>query len=76
MKKLLLIIFIGLFVSSAVSQEINKYIGFTSIYDYLDELANIHVIELNSAIKPYSRKLIGEKLKEAETKMDLLTVRQ
>jgi len=76
MKKFLFIIFIGLFISSSFSQEINKNIAYTNIYDYLDELANTHVIELNSAIKPYARKLIGEKLKEAETKMDLLTVRQ
>ena len=76
MKKFLLIIFIGLFISYSYAQEVNKNIAYTSIYDYLDELANIHVIELNSAIKPYSRKLIGEKLKEAENKMDLLTVRQ
>jgi hypothetical protein len=76
MKKILFVIFIGLFISVSFSQEVNKNIAYTSIYDYLDELANIHVIELNSAIKPYSRKLIGEKLKEAETKMDQLTPRQ
>jgi len=76
MKKFLFVVFIALFVFSSFSQEINKNIAYTSIYDYLDELANIHVIELNSAIKPYSRKLIGEKLKEAETKLDQLTPRQ
>lgn len=76
MKKILFIIFIGLFVSSSFSQDINKHISYITIYDYLDELANIHVIEINSAVKPYSRKLIGEKLKEAEAKKDLLTVRQ
>ena len=42
----------------------------------MDELANIHVIELNSAVKPYSRRLIYEKLHEAEEKKDLLTKRQ
>lgn len=62
--------------SATVAQEINKHISFISIYDYLDELANMQVIELNSAIKPYSRKFIGEKLKEAQLKDTLLTARQ
>src|SRR5476649_2648198 len=52
---------------TSFSQEINKHISYTSIYDYLDELANVHAIELNSAVKPYSRKLIAQKLKEADT---------
>lgn len=58
------------------SQEINKHISYSTIYDFLDELANIQVIELNSAIKPYSRKLIGEKLKQAEAQQQKLTSRQ
>jgi hypothetical protein len=77
MKKILFLVLI--FQSAcftSFSQEINKNIAYTSIYDYLDELANIHAIELNSAVKPYSRKLICEKLKVAETKKELLTVRQ
>jgi hypothetical protein len=58
------------------SQEVNKHISYSTIYDFLDELANIQVIELNSAIKPYSRKLISQKLKEAEAKKEKLTSRQ
>ena len=77
MKKILFLFFIFQSICfTSFSQEINKNIAYTSIYDYLDELANIHAIELNSAVKPYSRKLIGEKLKEAETKKELLTPRQ
>jgi hypothetical protein len=77
MKKflLLLLVFQNLCFTS-FSQEINKHISYITIYDYLDELANMGVIELNSAVKPYSYKLIGEKLKEAETKQELLTKRQ
>jgi hypothetical protein len=59
-----------------ISQEVNKHILFTTIYDYLDELANIKIIELNSVVKPYSRSLIYSKLHEAETKKELLTKRQ
>lgn len=58
------------------SQEINKHISYASIYDYLDELANQHVIELNAVVKPYSRKFIAEKLHDAEAQQDKLTRRQ
>lgn len=77
MKKIspLLLVFLCLSAVS-FSQEVNKNIAYITIYDYLDELANMQVIELNSVVKPYSRKLIGEKLKEAETKKDKLTLRQ
>ena len=77
MKKIALLICI-VFVSFQfiLAQEVNKHISYVSIYDYLDELANTQVIELNSAIKPYSRRLIYEKLHEAETKQEQLTKRQ
>lgn len=48
----------------------------TSIYDFMDELANDKIIEINSAIKPYSRKFIYTKLKEAELKQKDLNKRQ
>lgn len=71
-------LFILLFLTSCsvFSQEVNKHISFTTIYDYLDELANMRVIDLNTAVKPYSRKLIYEKLHEAELQIEKLTKRQ
>lgn len=36
------------------------------LYDFLDDLANLHIITLNDAIKPYSRKQIAEALQTAE----------
>ncbi|MFO0322868.1 MAG: hypothetical protein ACK504_10620 [Bacteroidota bacterium] len=63
-------------IQISFSQEVNKHISFISIYDYLDELSNIQVIDLCSVVKPYSRKVIYEKLHEAETKIELLTKRQ
>ena len=75
MKKRLLLL-LTIFSLASFAQEVNKHISYVTIYDYLDELANIHVIEINSAIKPYSRKMIATKLKEAETKRDQLTQRQ
>lgn len=34
----------------------------TSVYEYIDELANLQLIDVNSAVKPYTRRLIAEKL--------------
>lgn len=76
MKKLFLILACFTLSHSIIAQEVNKHILFTSIYDYLDELANTKIIELNSVVKPYSRNLIYTKLHEAEAKRELLTKRQ
>lgn len=76
MKKHLLLLCLILVSCAAMAQEVNKHISYISIYDFLDELANGHLIELNSAVKPYSRKLIASKLKEAEAQQELLTRRQ
>jgi len=58
------------------SQVVYEHISNTSIYDFLDELANAKIIEINSAIKPYSRIFIAEKLKAASEKQDQLNKRQ
>tara|TARA_Y100000589_G_scaffold332344_1_gene392099 strand:- start:70693 stop:72306 length:1614 start_codon:yes stop_codon:yes gene_type:complete len=59
-KSYLLILFIAFsFISQAqvVFQDIHS-----SVYEFLDEMANLGYIELNTAVKPYSRKLIAKKL--------------
>jgi len=61
---------------NAYSQEVPHSIKNTGVYDFLDELANSKIIEINSAIKPYSRMLIAKKLKEADEKRDQLNARQ
>jgi len=58
------------------SQEVPQPVDNKGIYDFLDELANIHIIGINSAIKPYSRLFISQRLKEAEEKEDQLNPRQ
>lgn len=47
------------------AQEIPEHISDKNIYLILDELATQGVIELNSAIKPYTRAYIAKKLTEA-----------
>ena len=66
MKKLLLVIFLFLLTGWSYSQVVYEDINNTGIYDFLDELANNKLIELNAVVKPYSRIYIAKKLKEAE----------
>jgi hypothetical protein len=58
------------------SQEVYQHVSNTNIYDFVDELANAGIISLNSAIKPYSRMFIAERLAEATTQDTLLNQRQ
>jgi hypothetical protein len=58
------------------SQIVYEHISRHAIYDFLDELANAKIIEINSAIKPYSRIFIAEKLREASLSQDKLSKRQ
>jgi len=58
------------------AQDISINTSYTRIYDFMDELASEKLIDLNSAIQPYSRKLISEKLLEAQSKDANLNSRQ
>ncbi len=75
MRKILLVIHIFC-VLGLYAQENPQNIQYTRIYDFVDELANNKVIDINSHIKPYSRHLIAEKLLEAQAKDSLLNERQ
>lgn len=61
---------------SLFSQEIPHPVNNTGIYEFLDELANDNIISLISAVKPYTRLYIAGKLKEAESKREMLNGRQ
>lgn len=76
MKKFLLILV--LFVSSIAlySQEVPEHISNTEIYSFLDELATLKFISINTVVKPYSRIFISEKLLEAKEKETKLNKRQ
>ncbi|MBB3188034.1 hypothetical protein [Microbacter margulisiae] len=58
------------------SQYIPEDIRYTTVYDFLDEMANNGVISINTAVKPYSRHFIAQKLEEIERKSSQLTKRQ
>ena len=58
------------------SQSIPEHISNKPLYDFIDELAGDHIIDLVSVVKPYSRSFIAEKLLEANRQRDKLTRRQ
>jgi hypothetical protein len=62
--------------SNLFGQEVPQSINNTGIYDFLDELANDQIISVNSAVKPFSRLFIAQRLKEADEKKDQLNSRQ
>ena len=72
MKKIIFTLFIFLISIAAYPQYIPQHISYTRIYDFVDELATDGFIDLNSAIKPYSRDLICRKLLEARQQEDKL----
>ena len=53
-------------------QVVYEDVSNAGIYEYLDELANLKLITLNSAVKPYSRKYIADKLQDARSADELL----
>lgn len=65
MKKIMLLfLLLILGLSSNIAQDIPNHISYHRIYEFLDEMANDRLIELNSAVKPYSQLFIAEKLQE------------
>ena len=63
-------------ISASKGQEVFYHISNTSLYDFLDETANSQLIDLNTAIKPYSRSFIASKLHELEKQKEQLNERQ
>lgn len=60
--KLLILLLLTVFTVKA--QDIPQHVSYYRIYDFIDELANDGFIEINTAVKPYSRLFIAQKLQE------------
>jgi hypothetical protein len=58
------------FSMQVMAQTVYEHITNEGIYEFLDEMANQKFIELNSLIKPYSRKMIYSKLQEINEKQE------
>ena len=69
MKKGLLCIVCFFVFSVSQAQVVYEDINNVGIYEFLDELANLKMIAINSVVKPYSRHFIAEKLMEAEIQL-------
>ncbi len=76
MKKLFILLIFFLNIQFAFTQIVYQHISNSNIYEFLEEMANMQIITINSAIKPYSRKLIASKLKKIQEKEGLLNNRQ
>ena len=77
MIKILLTLSIVYFFSIvSFTQEVYQHVSNKNIYDYVDELANQKIIDINSVILPYSRTFIANKLIEAGLQADQLNNRQ
>jgi len=76
MRKLIISLIAVMMLFRLEAQVVYEHVSNTAIYDFLDELANAKIIEINSAIKPYSRIFIAEKLKIASENRDKLNNRQ
>jgi hypothetical protein len=61
-------VFIFVLTTNLYAQEVPQSVANKGIYEFLDELANIHI--------PYSRRYISNRLRQAEEKRDLLNTRQ
>ncbi len=68
MKKILILITIIFLTLNVSAQVVYDHISNKGIYSFLDEMANLKIIELNDIVKPYSREMIYEKLMEIELK--------
>jgi len=75
MKFTVLFVFI-FYTASSFSQVVYQHLSNKNIYDFVDELATDGLVDVNSAIKPYSRKFIADKLAKANDQKDKLNKRQ
>ena len=78
LNKFLLAILIDAFIihNEASCQDVPQPVKNTGVYEFLDELAAKQVISVNSAVKPWSRLFIAQRLKDAESKKEELNPRQ
>lgn len=76
-KRFLLVLLFAVFCfgRNVLAQNIPVSMEYTQLYSFLDELAAEHLIHLNSAIQPYTRKRVASLLLEAQKADSLLNPR-
>ncbi len=74
---ILSVLFTCLFGASNVhAQNVPEHLSWTTLYEFIDELASEQVITVNTSVRPYSRELIETKLREAQSSTAELSTRQ
>lgn len=74
--RLIFSFFLSILITTGYSQEVPHPVNNTGIYDFLDELANNKLITINSAVKPYSRLFIANRLMDADGMREQMNTRQ
>lgn len=62
---LLALLVLGAFTSHSKAQEVPYHISNEAVYDFIDELANKGIVDINTTIRPYSRMTIAKALEQA-----------
>jgi hypothetical protein len=65
-----------LYAQNTFSQVVPEHVSNEAIYEFIDELASEKIITIHSAIKPYTKQFITQKLLEAKLSDSLLNRRQ
>lgn len=76
MKKLFIYFILLILTIPAFAQEVYYHTSNNDVYEFLDEFANIGVIDINTTVKPYSRIFIANKLNEIQESDYTLNKRQ
>lgn len=76
MLKNILVILCALICAISSFAQTTQGFEYTGIYDLLNELASDHIIDINPAVQPYTRKTIAQKLQQAAACDSLLSRRQ
>lgn len=71
MNRLIISVFLLIFSLNIIGQTVPVHITESDLYDFMDELANDGFIELNSAVKPYSKQQIYKWLIISKDNSDL-----
>lgn len=72
----LFLVFLLMLSLNIRAQQVYHHVTNSGVYEFVDELANMGIIEINSSVKPYSRKQISQLLKSAQQNIQALNPRQ
>ena len=75
-RKIFIVVVTLFFIIEIQAQTIYEHVSNKNIYEFIDELANQKIIEINSVVKPYSRMFIADKLIEAKSATTEMSKRQ